>query len=97
MLPAKATALVNHRIHPKDSVAKVIAHDVKTINDPRVQVEVFGSPVEPAPVSSVDTKVCGHTDRASFWCFYLCVAFTYQTRLRPLCVCLFCVFLFFLT
>ena len=49
-------ALVNHRIHPADSVASVLAHDVATINDPRVKVTVFGPSTEPAPVSSHQTK-----------------------------------------
>eukprot|EP00967_Tisochrysis_lutea_P158529 scaffold324362_cov57-Tisochrysis_lutea.AAC.1 len=39
-LPATATAIVNHRIHPNDSVASVIARDRKIINDPNVKIEV---------------------------------------------------------
>jgi len=50
-LPATATAIVNHRIHPNDSVASVIARDRKIINDPNVKIEVLGA-VEPARVSS---------------------------------------------
>ena len=53
ILPSAATAIVNHRIHPHDTVASVLARDVQTINDPRVKVEVLWS-TEPAPVSSTD-------------------------------------------
>ena len=51
VLPGKAVALVNHRIHPNDTVESVIARDRKTIGDCRVKID----PVwwtEPSPVSS---------------------------------------------
>jgi carboxypeptidase PM20D1 len=40
VLPASATAVVNHRIHPADSVASVLRRDKRVINDPTVQIEV---------------------------------------------------------
>ena len=52
VLPAEAYALVNHRIHPKDTVASVMAHDKRVIDDPRVRLEVYGACTEPSPVSS---------------------------------------------
>jgi len=53
VLPAVATAIVNHRIHPADTIATVLARDHAIINDPRVSVEVEGEfATEPSPVSS---------------------------------------------
>jgi carboxypeptidase PM20D1 len=53
VLPSKAVAFVNHRIHPNDSVAKVLAWDTSVINDSRVQVESVDD-IEPAPVSDAN-------------------------------------------
>jgi carboxypeptidase PM20D1 len=50
-LPREALALVNHRIHPLDSVAGVLAYSNSVINDSRVQVKDISS-LPPAPVSS---------------------------------------------
>jgi len=59
VLPSTATALVNHRIHPADTVASVVARDTRIINDPRVSVQVLqhkGEDLarEASPVSSID-------------------------------------------
>ena len=51
VLPACASAVVNHRIHPRDTVASTLAHDRRVIADDRVKIEVLQS-TEPAPVSS---------------------------------------------
>merc|ERR1711865_793179 len=40
-------------IHPDDTVAGVLERDRRIINDPRVKLEVVGTPTEPSPVSSV--------------------------------------------
>ena len=53
VLPQTATATVNHRLHPRDSVASVRARDERVIDDRRVKVEVVQA-TEPSPVSSVD-------------------------------------------
>jgi carboxypeptidase PM20D1 len=54
VLPREAYAIVNHRIHPADSVASVVARDIEVINDKRVKVEVLpDGMVEPSAVSSV--------------------------------------------
>ena len=50
-LPATASAVINHRIHPTESVASVLARDAAVIADPRVTLRAFGG-VEPSPVSS---------------------------------------------
>ena len=56
VIPEKAKAIVNHRIHPKDTIASVLQHDIKVINDPRVKVTVLtGMTREASPLSSHDT------------------------------------------
>lgn len=50
MVPALATAIVNHRIHPSQSVADVVEFDRKVIDDPRVKLKVL-TKREPMPVS----------------------------------------------
>ncbi len=51
ILPQQAIAIVNYRIHPRDSVESVRARAVKLINDERVTVEIAGGR-EPSPQSS---------------------------------------------
>ena len=41
--PEKATATVNHRIHPSDTVENVVEYDRKIIDDPRVKIEISRS------------------------------------------------------
>jgi carboxypeptidase PM20D1 len=56
VLPTRARAVVNFRIMPGDSVASVVEHARRTVNDPRVETRPlagFGS--EPSPVSPTDT------------------------------------------
>lgn len=54
ILPTRATAVVNVRIMPGDSVASVKAHFVKAIADPRVDVSTFMEN-EPSVVSPTDS------------------------------------------
>jgi hypothetical protein len=42
---------VNHRVHPSDSIKRVLAHDQAVINDPRVAIKVLDS-LPASPVSS---------------------------------------------
>ncbi|HSL84735.1 MAG TPA: M20 family peptidase, partial [Thermoanaerobaculia bacterium] len=42
VLPTEATAVVNFRLHPRDTSEAVIAHVRRAVNDPRVAVEVYG-------------------------------------------------------
>lgn len=51
VLPQSASAIVNHRILPGDSIAGVLAHDRRVIDDPRVTVEPSGEGREPSAVS----------------------------------------------
>jgi carboxypeptidase PM20D1 len=59
VLPCEATALVNHRIHPADSVDSVLARDRAVVNDARVRIEPT-SWTEPSPVSSVGHAAYTH-------------------------------------
>lgn len=51
ILPQRATATVNFRIHPRDTAKSVRSRAEKLINDQRVTIEVAGA-VEPSPNSS---------------------------------------------
>jgi len=41
VIPGKATALINHRVHPVDTLESVLQHDKDSINDWRVTVKVL--------------------------------------------------------
>jgi len=58
VLPIKATAIVNFRIMPGESIAGVIARVKRTVNDPRVQVrpETEGFSWEASSVSDSNSK-----------------------------------------
>lgn len=55
VLPSSATAAVNFRILPRDSVQGVIDHVNAVVNDPRVKVKVLGKHTEPSPVSDINS------------------------------------------
>lgn len=56
VLPVRAWAVANFRIHPDDSIASVTEHVRRTLDDERIrlQVGVRSQPREPSPVSPVD-------------------------------------------
>ena len=54
VLPQTASAVVNYRIHPRDSVAGVMARAKKQIDAEHVTVEALGG-VEPSPQSSTSS------------------------------------------
>jgi carboxypeptidase PM20D1 len=56
MLPSRARAVVNFRIHPGDSIAGVVAHVRRVINDPRVDVSQVGFSAEPSKFSSASSE-----------------------------------------
>lgn len=66
VLPAEAVAWVNHRIHPADDVASVVAHDVRVVADETVAVELDES--DSAPASAVSP-----TDHAAYARLRACV------------------------
>jgi carboxypeptidase PM20D1 len=51
VLPQSASAMVNYRIHPRDSVEDVVSRARNSINDERVTIEVL-SASEPSPRAS---------------------------------------------
>ena len=56
VLPETATAVVDFRILPGDSIDVVIKHVEETIDDPEVTVRIFGSePSEPSRVSDINS------------------------------------------
>ncbi|XP_066297246.1 N-fatty-acyl-amino acid synthase/hydrolase PM20D1-like [Branchiostoma lanceolatum] len=50
VIAPEAVAIVNHRVHPRQTIQEVLDHDAKVMNDPRVKIEVLES-FDPAPVS----------------------------------------------
>jgi carboxypeptidase PM20D1 len=55
VLPIRARALVNHRILPGETPESVVERDRAVIDDPRVQVRIFGEEsTAPSPVSDPD-------------------------------------------
>ncbi len=55
VLPTSATAVVNFRIHPRDSVDAVIQHVGYVVGDDRVEVEPLGTAREPSATSDTDS------------------------------------------
>ena len=64
VLPSRARAGVNFRILPGDSVAGVIAHVRKVIDDDAIDVRVQGIAVEPSRVSSTTDSAWSIVDRS---------------------------------
>ena len=57
MLPASASAVVNFRLLPGDSVAEVLGRVRDAIDDPRVSVEpLAGLAAEASPVAPTDAE-----------------------------------------
>jgi carboxypeptidase PM20D1 len=62
VLPAEATATVNFRLLPGDSVGAVIQRVKEIINDPQIRVRTLGQGRKAAPVSG--------TNNAAFWALH---------------------------
>ncbi|XP_052780616.1 N-fatty-acyl-amino acid synthase/hydrolase PM20D1.2-like [Mya arenaria] len=64
---AEATAYMNHRIHPAQSIQEVVNYDRDIINDERVQIKVIAS-VDPHPIApsgektDLEQHMIGNTD-----------------------------------
>lgn len=54
VLPTQASAVVNYRIRPGDSVSAVLAHVRSAVPDPSIAVEVMPGAHEPSVVSSIE-------------------------------------------
>ena len=64
VLPSYARAAVNFRILPGDSVATVVEHVRRTVNDSRVEVRAAGRfSAEPSAVSSTDSGIFRSLER----------------------------------
>ena len=53
ILPARARAVVNFRIAPRDTIESVKKYVIKIIDDPRVEIGVLGYHVDPSPVADI--------------------------------------------
>ncbi|GAB6022286.1 hypothetical protein CHUAL_006412 [Chamberlinius hualienensis] len=58
VIPATSWAVVNHRIHPTETVDEVLEYDKRIINDDRVNIEVLNR-VPPAPISPFTEQTFG--------------------------------------
>ena len=56
VLPAQATAKINLRLLPGDSIEGSLEHLRKSINDPRVTLNSLDKPREASPVSDIDSE-----------------------------------------
>jgi len=56
LIPTQAKAVVNFRVHPHDTIEKVIAHVRKTVEDPRIKIRKLDGYIEPSPVSDTNCK-----------------------------------------
>jgi len=56
VLPQEASAVVNFRVLPGDSIAGVTRHVKTAIDDPGIAVEVFGTANEPSEVSDMGSE-----------------------------------------
>lgn len=54
VLPTQASATINFRILPGDSVASVLQHVRTVVDDPRVRIATATGQAEPSPVSPLD-------------------------------------------
>lgn len=55
-----AEAIVNHRIHPMQTVKEVIDFDKQLINDDSVEIEIVGDAIEPHPISPYEAESFGY-------------------------------------
>lgn len=51
VLPDSATAYINHRIHPLQSIDEILEFDRRVINDPTILVERVNNSREPSPIA----------------------------------------------
>jgi carboxypeptidase PM20D1 len=66
VLPARARAVANFRIHPRDSIETVTAHVRRSLDDERIRLQLgAGSPPRnPSPVSPVDGEAFATLERS---------------------------------
>lgn len=71
VMPQKARAVINYRIHPRDSVASVVERVTRVVDDPQVTVQKLEGAIhmDPAKVSDADAeghRIVERAIRASF-------------------------------
>jgi carboxypeptidase PM20D1 len=65
VLPSRARAVINFRIAPGDSIAEVLGHVVRVVDDPRVKANVIGEfSSEPSRVSRADSEAFGTLEQS---------------------------------
>jgi carboxypeptidase PM20D1 len=67
VLPIRARAVVNFRVHPSDSIDAVVEHVRRVVDDERIELTVglHGQPREPTPASPVDSEAFDEIARAA--------------------------------
>jgi len=68
LLPSSASACINHRIHPNDTVSQVLEWDRQIVNDSRVKIRPI-EPLEPAPITASTTQAFKHISHAIYQTF----------------------------
>lgn len=64
VLPTQAEAIVNFRIHPYDSVDKVVQHVRNVINDPDITIRKLVGFIEPSIVSDIQSRPYQQLERS---------------------------------
>ena len=62
VLPRNASAIVNFRVHPRQTIGEVVKHALKAVNDERVSVKISNATffnIGPSPLSPFGTGVEG--------------------------------------
>jgi carboxypeptidase PM20D1 len=79
VLPIRARAVMNFRIHPSDSIDAVVEHVRRVVDDERIELTVGlrSEPREPSPVSPVDSEAFGEIARTAREIFPDAVAVPY--------------------
>ncbi len=56
VLPSRATAVINYRIHPRENIDDILEYVRKTIDDPRIEMDLYPGARNPAPISSTESN-----------------------------------------
>jgi carboxypeptidase PM20D1 len=98
VLPSSASARINLRIMPGDTIEKAFAHFRKVINDPRVKMEVFpeGGGWEPSGIASTESPAYKTLDLVVRQTFkniptapFIFLAATDSRHYQPICKAIF--------
>ncbi|MBT8220476.1 MAG: M20 family peptidase [Bacteroidia bacterium] len=64
VIPTSSRAVINFRILPGETPDDVLAHVIKVVDDPRVDIKVIGAGRNPSPVSPIDNKAYETLERS---------------------------------